>query len=132
MGWIPGERATGRPERRRVSEKQRAGPDARSAARRRGSADRGGLHVVVDMRHVLREILGEHLDQLGGLRVVGCRVVPGAARVEQDVGHAGRPSTGTSKPKFGSLRNFASASEPSSAAVSSARVALIGIREPVP
>ncbi len=40
--------------------------------------------------------------------------------------------TGTSKPKFGSLRNCTSSSEPSSAAVSSARVALIGIRLPTP
>ena len=39
---------------------------------------------------------------------------------------------GTSNPKFFSFRNSASSSDPSSAAVKSARVALIGIREPVP
>jgi len=41
-------------------------------------------------------------------------------------------ATGTSKPKFGSLRNSASFREPSSAAVRSARVARIGMRLPVP
>ena len=44
--------------------------------------------------------------------------------------------TGTSKPKFGSVRNSApfceSFSDPFSAADSSARVARIGIREPTP
>jgi hypothetical protein len=40
--------------------------------------------------------------------------------------------TGTSKPKCGSLRNCPALSDPSSAAVSSARVALIGMRLPVP
>ena len=60
---------------------------------------------------------------------------PGRPRCR--AGRAGAASTpgtatGTSKPKFGSLRNSPVASEPSSAAVSSARVALIGIRLPVP
>ena len=41
-------------------------------------------------------------------------------------------ATGTSKPKLGSVRNSAFASEPSSAALSSARVALIGMRLPAP
>src|SRR5450631_4599240 len=39
---------------------------------------------------------------------------------------------GTEKPKYGSVRKSASLSEPLSAAVSSVRVALIGMRRPTP
>ena len=39
---------------------------------------------------------------------------------------------GTEKPKYGSVRNLALRSEPSSAAVSSVRVTLIGMRRPTP
>src|SRR6202012_996466 len=41
-------------------------------------------------------------------------------------------AVGTAKPKYLSVRNSTLRKEPSSAAVSSARVTLIGIREPVP
>src|SRR4051812_36770236 len=41
-------------------------------------------------------------------------------------------AVGTAKPKYLSVRNSTLRSEPSSAAVSSARVTLIGMREPVP
>src|SRR5207237_1366345 len=39
---------------------------------------------------------------------------------------------GTEKPKYGSVRKSASLSEPSSAAVTNRRVALIGMRRPSP
>jgi hypothetical protein len=49
-----------------------------------------------------------------------------------DVGSTPGTEFGTAKPKYGSVRNSALRSEPSSAAVSSARVALIGMRRPTP
>jgi hypothetical protein len=76
---------------------------------------------------VLGEVLGEHRHQLARLRVIG----GGSAQVRRGSSSSGSTpgtATGTSKPKFGSLRNSPALSEPSSAAVSSARVALIGIR----
>src|SRR3954453_15501525 len=55
--------------------------------------------------------------------------VPRGSRI--DVSTPGT-DTGTSKPKFGSLRNSTLLRLPSSAEFSSARVSLIGIRLPTP
>ena len=49
-------------------------------------ADGSGFHVIIDVRHVLLEILGEHRNQLGNLFIIGFGIAPCAARVEQDVG----------------------------------------------
>ena len=79
----------------------------------------------------LGEIVDEQVDQLRRRRVIIGLVRPGAARVEDRLSTPGT-LTGTSKPKFGSLRNSTLLRLPSSAALSSARVALIGMRLPTP
>src|SRR5687768_12683508 len=57
-----------------------------------------------------------------------CRGSAQAPRGSSSLASTPGTATGTSNPKFGSLRNSASLRLPSSAALSSARVALIGIR----
>ena len=93
--------------------------------RRRPRAPRRRLLLV------LGEVLGEHRRELRRLRVVGGGIGPGRARVEQrriDAGHLHRHLEAevrvAAEPRAGEL--------PPSAAVSSARVAAIGIRRPVP
>jgi hypothetical protein len=78
----------------------------------------------------LGEVGDEHRDQLCGLRVIGDRRPRSSADRGCAVDALNR--TGTAKPKFGSVRNSALPSSPSSAAARSARVALIGMRLPVP
>ena len=79
----------------------------------------------------LHEVLLEHVDELARGLVELELVLPGLLRIEQvrlDPGELGRHR----KPKYGSVRNFAFFSEPSSAAASSVRVTLIGMRRPTP
>ena len=47
-----------------------------------------GAYVVIDIVLVLFEIIRKHRDKFSGLSVVGVRIVPSAARVEQNVGNA--------------------------------------------
>lgn len=42
-------------------------------------ADGGGFHISIDMGQILAKVLGEHLDQLGRLRVTGGLVGPSGA-----------------------------------------------------
>ena len=107
----------------------RAPPDADgSAPPILQAAERAGLDLVGDVGLVLGEVLREHGDELRRLGVVGGRVGPGARAGRAAPASTPGTSTGTSKPKFGSRRKRRALSEPSSAAVSSARVAAIGIR----
>ena len=55
-----------------------------------GSADGGCFHIVVDERHVLRKVVGEHLNKLFSLRIVSVLIVPRPARIEQHIRNTGQ------------------------------------------
>ena len=84
------------------------------------SADRGRLHIRIDEGDILREVVGEHLHQLLRLLIVGRRIGPGRARIEQLRIYPMRPprprtgTTGVADSPIGDRHLEKSRSEPAS------------------
>ena len=87
-----------------------------------GGVNPGGVDLLLDVRLELREVALEAAGDLARLGVVGLRILPAAPGVEHLA--AARPgrSSGISRPNGGCSRKATSASLPSSAASSIARV----------
>jgi hypothetical protein len=112
------------PPRNMMLRRSASGVPARLCRDRRRLPD-----ALVDMVRELREIVDEQVHQL--LRGdVELDLVVHVSRGFRIAASTPGTDTGTWKPKFGSVRNSAPFSDPSSAALSSARVALIGMRLP--
>jgi hypothetical protein len=99
------------------------------------SADRGGLHIGVDKGNILAEVVGKHAAPVFApahhRRQGPPKWTAGPAGPHRRPPRIPGPRSRSSGP-CGIRHCQRSRSSPSSAAVSSARVALIGIRLPVP